>query len=160
MTLNAPAVAGNPGPASTGLVNLVPVQYDISTGELVIQGTEWALGSLGAIGSGRATVALSAGATNNLSPLSAWPGIGLTQYGRLILTAPSGTANVTGLLAGNDNQWCLIVNNDPTNNVTLNSLNAGSSAANRFSYVADLILPPGGSVIGVYDATFATWILT
>jgi len=113
------------------------------------------------IGSGRATAVLAAGATNNLAP-AGFPGApGPNQIGRLILTAPSGAANVTGLVAGNDGQWVLIVNNDPNNAITLNSQNAGSTAANRFQYVAgDLTLPVGGSVLAVYDVTIARWILT
>lgn len=113
----------------------------------------------GAVGTARVAVALAAGATNNLLPIAAWPGSGATQYGRLILTAPSGAANVTGLAAGNDGQWIVIANHDGANNITLNSLNGASSAANQFSYAADLILPPGASVVAVYDGTLAKWVL-
>ena len=111
-----------------------------------------------AVGLLRAAVALAAGATNNLNPhaaVPAWP----TNYGRLILTAPSGVANVTGLVAGADGQWLWIFNNDGANAVTLNSQNAGSSAANRFSYFADLVLSPKVGVVAIYDATIARWLL-
>ena len=113
-------------------------------------------GSAGPIGILRATVALPAGPTNNLNPGGGWP----TDYGRLFLTAGAGAANVTGLVAGVDNQWLLIVNDDAANNITLNVDNAGSAAANQFDYAADLILPPKVSVLAVYDATEASWMLT
>ena len=106
------------------------------------------------IGPLRATAALAAGANNNLNPGGGWP----TNYGRLFLTA-AGAANLTGLVAGVDNQWVLIVNDDAVDNITLNASNAGSAAANQFDYAADLILPPLSTVIAVYDATEAKWVL-
>lgn len=107
------------------------------------------------VGSARAAVALAAGANNDLNPGGAWP----TGYGRLILTAPSGTANVTGIAAGVDNQWLLVTNADSTNTITLNALNVGSAVGNRLLYVADLVLPPGASVLLVYDATLGEWLI-
>lgn len=115
-------------------------------------------GGGGGTGLLRAAVALAAGGTNDLNPHAsspAWP----TSYGRLILTAPSGVANVTGLVAGTDGQWLFIFNNDAANAVTLNSQNAGSAAANRFVYFADMVLSPGVGVVAVYDATIARWLL-
>lgn len=108
------------------------------------------------IGPLRATAALAAGANNNLNPGGGWP----VNYGRLFLTAGAGAANVTGLVAGLDNQWVLIVNDDPSNNITLNSMNGGSAAANQFDYATDLVLPPFATTIVVYDATEAKWIPT
>jgi hypothetical protein len=113
-------------------------------------------GGSSGIGNLRATAALPPGATNNLNPGGGWP----VNYGRLFLTAAGGAANVTGLVAGADNQWLLIVNDDAANNITLNVDNAGSAAANQFDYAADLILPPKVSVVAVYDATEASWMLT
>ena len=106
------------------------------------------------IGPLRATAALAAGANNNLNPGGGWP----TNYGRLFLTA-AGAANLTGLVAGLDNQWVLIVNDDPANNITLNASNAGSAAANQFDYATDLVLTPLDTVIAVYDLTEAKWVL-
>lgn len=110
----------------------------------------------GPVGTARATSALSAGANNNLNPGGAWP----AGFGRLILTSPGGASNVTGLRAGSDGQWMLIFNADPTNMITLNSLNAGSAAANQFQYFTDLVLSAGVGVVAVYDATLAKWLLT
>jgi hypothetical protein len=124
-----------------------------ASGALIIT----AIGGIGSVvGNLRATAVLPAGATNNLNPGGGWP----VNYGRLFLTAPSGAANVTGLLAGSDNQMVLIVNDDAANNITLNADNGGSLAANQFDYAADLILPPKVSVLAVYDATEASWMLT
>jgi hypothetical protein len=112
-------------------------------------------GSGGGIASGRVVKVLAAGANNNLNPGGGWP----TGIGRLILTSGGSTANVTGLVAGIDNQWVLIQNDDATATITLNNENAGSTAANQFSYVADLALPPEATVIAIYDATEGFWIL-
>jgi hypothetical protein len=111
-------------------------------------------GSGSAIGNLRATAALAAGANHNLNPGGGWP----TNYGRLFLTA-AGAANVTGLVAGVDNQWVLIVNDDAVNNITLNASNAGSAAANQFDYASDLILPPLATVVAIYDSTELKWVL-
>lgn len=110
-------------------------------------------GGGGAAGTGRATASLPASTTNNLNPGS------LTGVGRLILTAGSGAASVSGLIAGTDGQYLFIYNNDPTNTITLLSQNAGSTAANRFAYLGDLQLVPGEGVLAVYDATIARWLL-
>lgn len=110
----------------------------------------------GGFGANRATAPLAAGATNNLNPGGGWP----ANFGRLVLTAGAGAANLTGLLAGLDNQGLLILNNDPANNITLNSLNAGSAAANQFRFFADLVLTPGDSVVALYDLTLQKWLLT
>ena len=107
------------------------------------------------IGTGRVAYALAAGANNNVNPGGGWP----TGISRLILTAPSGVANMTGLLAGTDGQWVLIQNDDGANNVTLNNENGGSVAANQFTYAADLILPPESTAIVVYDLIQAKWII-
>jgi hypothetical protein len=95
----------------------------------------------------------AAGANNNIVPT----GFGV-QSARIILTAPSGVANITGLQAGTPGQSVAIINADAANMITLNNRNAGSAAANQFFYFADMILPPGTGVIAVYDATLA-WTL-
>lgn len=110
-------------------------------------------------GTNRASLNLAGGANNNLNPhptAPAWP----TLYGRVILTSTSGAANVTGMVAGVDGQPVLIMNDDNANNITLNSLNAGSLAANRFQFAADVLLTPGASVMVMYDSTLAKWLLT
>jgi len=134
--------------------------YTTDQGLCYWNGTIWvALSSSTAIGNARATAALGAGANNNLVPVVAGGGSWPTNVGRLYFTAGSGAANVTGLAAGVDGQWVFSQNVDPANNVTLNSLNAGSISANQFSYVADLILPPGAGALLVYDATFQKWLI-
>lgn len=103
----------------------------------------------------RFTSALAAGANNNLTP-AGFPG---TKSFRLILTAPAGNANVTGLLAGTDGQLGMLTSEDAANTITLNALNAGSLPANRFLYAVDIILPPGASKMVCYDGTSALWLI-
>lgn len=91
------------------------------------------------------SVALAAGTNDNVNPGGAWP----TGYGRLDLDTTAGAATVTGLVAGSDGQ-AVIVRCAGANQLTLNSLDAGSSAANQFLYVADLALDENGSVMIVY----------
>ena len=112
-----------------------------------------------ASGSGTQTAVLAAGATNNLNPGGAWPDDGI-----LLLNSTAGAANITGLVAGVDQQMVLIMNLPGGNNVTLNNQNAGSTLANRFVNSFDLILAPGATVIAVYSSTLAAtyggWALT
>lgn len=94
-----------------------------------------------------ATAVLAAGANNNFNPGGGWP----TGIGRLILNSSAGIANITGLVAGTDGQQIEIVNAlAGASQVTLNSQNAGSAAANRFVYVGDLVLSVNGSVRATY----------
>lgn len=115
-----------------------------------------------ATGGALATVVLSAGANNNLTPASPWP----TGFGRLDLNAAAGAANVTGLEAGVDGQQMVIRNLPGSgNNVTLNNQNAGSSAANRFQGLslaspnADVILAPGSAILLMYYSALAYWVM-
>ena len=101
------------------------------------------------------TSALSSGANNNLNP-----GVGWGACFELFLTS-SATANVTGLLAATQGVFGIIVNGNASGgaSITLNALNAGSSAANQFLSPASLTLPPGGSCFAMYDATNNYWII-
>jgi hypothetical protein len=118
------------------------------------------IAQLGSTGGAYLTYASPAGARNNVNPGSGWPNApGPVPYSTLGVTLAAGNANWTGLLAGNDDQAVLIVNQDAANSLTLNNANAGSAAANRFAYAADLILPPGATAWAVYRATPALWYL-
>jgi hypothetical protein len=94
------------------------------------------------------TYASAAGALNNVNPGGSFP----TGISGLDVTLASGAANWTGLLAGSDGQRVSISNQDATNILTLNSQNAGSTAANRFSAAADMALVPGQTLGLVYRA--------
>lgn len=101
------------------------------------------------------SVALAAGANNNLNPGGGWP----AGFGRLDLNTAAGVANVTGLLAGSDGQM-ILVRNIGVNNVTLNNQNAGSLAANQFVYVNDLVLPQFASALLVYyGGAINMWVI-
>ncbi len=93
-------------------------------------------------------VAASAGATNDLDPGSGFP-VGID---RVDVTLGSGAANWTGLKAGGDGQRIILSNQDAANALTLNKQNAGSTAANRFVAVDDMVLMPGQSWMLVYCA--------
>ena len=128
-----------------------PPYFDLPVGTsgqvLTSQGT----GSAPKFGSSNLTfgtyisVALAAGANNNVNPGGTWP-IG---YGRIDFDTSAGAATVTGLAKGSDGQ-AIIIRNSEANTLTLASLNAGSTAANQFLYAADLQLPENGSVLVVY----------
>jgi hypothetical protein len=94
------------------------------------------------------TYATAAGAVNNANPGGGFP----AGISGLDVTLGSGAANWTGLLAGSDGQRVSISNQDATNILTLNSQNAGSTAANRFSAAADMALVPGQTLGLVYRA--------
>jgi hypothetical protein len=105
------------------------------------------------------TATLISGENDNLAP--AGFSIVAPYTGRLDLILGGGVANVTGLEAGADGQQLVIRNTDLADNVTLNSQNAGSTAANRFSSSADLILTPGNTCLATYYAgSVDRWVLT
>jgi hypothetical protein len=106
----------------------------------------------------RYTSAPSAGTYNNVNPGSGWPN---TDTGARLIVTPTGAIVYTGLLAGNDGEQVLLWNNAAVGsgfNITLDNLNAGSSAANQFTIAGSaLVLPPQARSILVYDATLALW---
>lgn len=91
------------------------------------------------------------GVNNNYAPT----GFGAI-CGFLDLTS-SGVSNITGLLAGFHGQ-IVIISNLSANNLTLNSLNAGSLAANRFRLPFDTILTQNSSKAFRYNSTVALWV--
>jgi hypothetical protein len=115
--------------------------------------------SVGPVGGAYLTYASPSGANNNVNPGGGWPSLAGVPYTTLDVSLAAGNANWTGLLAGTDGQLCMIRNNDAANSLTLNKENAGSAAANRFSYPADLILTPRGTALAMYRTTPARWYL-
>jgi len=95
-----------------------------------------------------------AGASNNVTPA----GFGST-VGLLDVTLAAGDANWTGLAAGADKQMLIIANADTVHTLTLNGLNGGSLAANRFRAGGDPVLPPLSALLLVYYTTPAQWIV-
>lgn len=119
--------------------------------------TAFSSGGGGGGGSGLGTYlayASPAGAQNNVAPTGFDSTVGF-----LDVTLASGDANWTGLLAGADQQQLIIANADTTNSLTLNGLNAGSSAANQFRAGGDPVLPPLSAVLLCYYTTPAQWIV-
>ena len=106
-------------------------------------------------GGTKLTYVAAAGATNNVNFGGAWPA---ATVGRVDVNSTAGVCNFTGAVAATvDGQGVLIRNLLGGNNLTLNSLNTGSTAANRFSFENDLLLPPGAAVMLVYDLATALW---
>ncbi len=95
-----------------------------------------------------------AGASNNVAP----PGFGNT-VGLIDVTLASGDANWTGLAAGANKQLLIIANADTVHTLTLNGLNSGSLAANRFRAGGDPVLPPLSALLFCYYTTPAQWIV-
>lgn len=102
------------------------------------------------LGTGLQSTTLAAGATNNLAVTS--------SVGFLDLDASSGASNVTGITAGYDGQIIVVTSRNAANAVTLNRLNAGSSAANRIRLSADLTLLQDQGVSLRYSSALALWI--
>lgn len=72
---------------------------------------------------------------------------------RLTATAAS---NITGLQGGADGR-IVILHNIGSFNITLKDEDTGSSAANRFALVADLLLQPDQVAMLQYDSTSSRW---
>lgn len=113
----------------------------------------FAAGSAGLAGTYLAYASAS-GSLNNVAPAGFGSGVGL-----LDVTLAAGAATWTGLTAGADRQMLVIANADTVNALTLAALNAGSSAANRFRFSGDLVLPALSAVLLVYSNTAAQWIV-
>lgn len=101
--------------------------------------------------SGTVTDAPAAGATNDYNPTGNGPTIGF------YMLTPAGIANITGLLAGFHGQIVIVANLAVTT-LTLNALNAGSAAANRFLLPADLVLAQNQTQAFRYNSAVALWI--
>jgi len=71
---------------------------------------------------------------------------------------PTGTCVVTGLIAGFDGQMVTITNLS-ANSLTLNALDAGSSAANRFRMVGNIGLGLNNGATFRYSVTIGNWVL-
>jgi hypothetical protein len=82
---------------------------------------------------------------------------GLAQAAVLRLSTDA-SRNVTGLAGGADGRIAAIVNAG-TNAIVLKDANTGSSAANRFSFGADVTLAAKQCAVLWYDATDSRWKL-
>jgi hypothetical protein len=98
----------------------------------------------------------AAGASNNVNPGGAWPS---SAIGRIDVDTTAGACNFTGLVAALTDGQGVMIRVTGANNLTLNSLNGGSSAANKFAFTADLVLPQNSTAILVYDLTLALWVI-
>lgn len=86
---------------------------------------------------------------NNYSPT------GLSTAFRVRVSA-SAAYNITGLAAGVDGRL-LVLLNVGSFAITLTNADASSTAANRFSFGANVVLGPGAAIFLQYDATLARW---
>lgn len=87
---------------------------------------------------------------NNYTPFSPWTASRLRQ-------SVTGDCSITGLTGGADGRVVLLENLGP-NTLTLTDADASSTAANRFEFDGDLVLPSGASVILLYDGTLSRWV--
>lgn len=100
--------------------------------------------------------AAAAGASNNVNPGGAWPSAAI---GRIDVDTTAGACNFTGLVAAIVDGQGLVIRVTGVNNLTLNALNAGSTAANQFAFLDDLILPQNDTAFLVYDLALAQWVI-
>jgi hypothetical protein len=93
------------------------------------------------------SITLTAASTNDLNPGSGFP----TNIGRLDINPTTNDVDVTGLLAGLDNQQ-LVIRNVGTGGFTLYlRVNSSSSAAaNRFTGEGDGGIPQGSKTAAIY----------
>ena len=106
-----------------------------------------AIAALGGAGV-NVTYASPSGGSNNVAPA----GFGTTTN-RLTVTMAGGASSWTGLEAGYDGQLVTLLNDDAVNSLTLDALNAGSTAANQFQMPgATTVLPPSTAIQIQYTA--------
>ena len=95
-------------------------------------------------------VALAGGQNDNVT-------LGLPVGRRFELT-PAATATVTGFAGGADGMLIYVVNVSATDDITVLTQDAGSTAANRISQNGDTILPPGCGMTLLYSGTLSRWV--
>jgi hypothetical protein len=102
------------------------------------------------------TYASPAGVSNNVNPGGAWPS---GTIGRLNVDTTAGNATWTGLVAEPKDGYGVLITNIGANVLTLDSLNAGSSAGNQFQYVGNLALPQYDNCLIVYYLAAGVWVI-
>lgn len=107
-------------------------------------------------GGSKLTYAPAAGANNNVNFGGAWPA---ATIGRVDINTAAGACNITGIVAALVDGQGLLLRVTGANDCTLNSQNAGSTAANRMAFVSDLILGQNDTAILVYDLATGLWII-
>lgn len=107
-------------------------------------------------GGSKLTYVAAAGATNNVNFGGVWPA---ASVGRVDVNTAAGACNFTGIVAATVDGQGLLIRNTGANNLTLNSLNGGSSAANQMAFAADIILPQNATQILVYDLAAGLWVM-
>lgn len=108
-------------------------------------------------GGTKLTFATVAGANNNVNFGGAFPA---ASVGRVDVNTAAGQANITGIVAATVDGQGLLIRNTGANLLTLNSLNAGSSAANQLVFSSDLTLQQNDTIILVYDMSSALWVIS
>ena len=101
--------------------------------------------------------ATAAGANNNVNFGGAFPA---ASVGRVDVNTGAGIANITGIVAPSVDGQGLLIRNTGANSLTLNSQNAGSTAANQLVFSSDLILNQNDTIILVYDLALALWVIS
>jgi hypothetical protein len=105
-------------------------------------------------GAGYLSDTLTSGTHNNLAPTGFGPTVAF-----LDIDISAGNSVVTGLAGGADGQTVTITPvNSGSNTLTLNSLDSGSSAANRFRLSTDVILTQYVPQTLRYSSTLDLWI--
>lgn len=105
-------------------------------------------------GAGYLDDALTAGTHNDLAPAGFGPTVAF-----LDIDISAGNVIVTGLAGGADGQTVTITPiNSGSNSLTLNSLDAGSAAANRFRLSANVILTQYVPQTLRYSSTLDLWV--
>lgn len=108
-------------------------------------------------GAGRLAVNVPAGVNNNFNP-----GL-LLNVTRILANPNAGNAELTGMLAGGDGQDVLLWNAQAIggNTIQLDNLNAGSTAANRFSISGpSFTINPQSGARMKYDTTLGLWLVS
>lgn len=107
-------------------------------------------------GGSKLTYVAAAGASNNVNFGGAWPA---ASVGRVDVNTAAGACNFTGIVAATVDGQGLLLRVTGANNLTLNSLDAGSTAANQMAFATDIILPQNATQLLVYDLTLGLWVI-
>jgi len=149
----AASIAAAPGDRgivmSLGDGNAAVVSYSRASGQPLVANSSFTSAIL--YSSVISPTALAA-STNDWSPT----GLAAANTIRLSLT---GSQTLTGIASQAAGTELMLFNIDSSDTLTLASDSSASSASNRFSFGADLLLGPGAAVSLRYDGTTSRWLL-
>lgn len=147
-TVNGYPLSGNVTLSVADISGAAPSASPTFTGTITANGTTTLAQQV--IMSGRIDATIS-GNQNDWNPT------GLSTANSIFIDGGAADRTITGITGGVAGRLIYIVNKGSTNNLVLSNSSSSSTAANRFSFGGDVILPPNITICLRYDGTANVW---